>query len=289
MPSSSLHSTYGHTFSVIRIADTARENQCSKLLHLETGRRLLSLLLICVFLVFLMKCCNRSSLKPAIWLRIARPMCDGRLFRLTASSPLGGSRGPFCRGFPFRWAPQFALSLARCLTLQDAALCYRKDSLCECGRPHDTLSCLSFTALWLRQGRSVLTQVQQTNDIDLTCYKTMPTKSVTCLQVGPMSLVWLDQSSLSPSHEDANDEHPEDALPAPPHSCWRRDALQPPQIQRGSPNRKTCVHVPDNGLRCVTWNARGLIGSPTSSQISSDSRVIERNNFHLPSRGTWKG
>ena len=52
----------------------AWENQCSNLPHMETDRCLLSLLLICVFLVFLMKCCNRSSLKPA------RPMCDGRSF-----------------------------------------------------------------------------------------------------------------------------------------------------------------------------------------------------------------
>ena len=113
----------------------------------------------------------------------------------------------------------------RCLTLQDAAPCHGKDSLYEYGRPHDTLSCLFFTALWLRQSQSILTQVQQTNDIDLTCYKTLPTKSVTCLQVGPLSLEWpvappagSDQSSLSPSHEDPNDEHPDDALPAPPHS-----------------------------------------------------------------------
>ena len=56
------------------------------------------------------------------------------------------SRGPFFRGFPFRWAFQLAFSLARCLTLQDAAPCSRKDSLYECGRPHDTVSCLFFTA-----------------------------------------------------------------------------------------------------------------------------------------------
>ena len=146
-----------------------------------------------------------SSLKPAIRLRIARPMCDGRL------SPPGffaawRVEAPFFHYFPFRWDIQFALSLARCLTFQDAAPCYRKDSLYECGRPHDTLSCLFFTALWLRQGQSILTQVQHTNDIDLTFYKTFLTKSVTCLQVGPMSLEWpvappaeSDQSSLSPS------------------------------------------------------------------------------------------
>ena len=139
-----------------------------------------------------------------------------------------GGRDSSFRGFPFRWASQFAFSLARCLTLQDAAPCYREDSLYECGRPHDTLSCLFFTALWLGQGQSILTQVQQTNDIDMTCYKTLPTKSVTCLQVGPMSLEWpvaplggFDQSSLSPSQEYPND--------GSSTLRWRRVALQPPE------------------------------------------------------------
>ena len=185
--------------------------------HLETDRRLLSLNLICVFLILLMNCCSRSSLKPA------RPMCDGRPFASPLFRRLAG-RGPIFRGFPFRWALQFALSLTRCLILQDAAPCSRKDPLHECGCPHDTLSYLFFTALWFRQSQSILTQVQQTNDIDLTCYKTLPTKSVTCLQVGPMSLEWpvalpagSDQSCLSSSHEDPNDEYPEDALPTLPH------------------------------------------------------------------------
>ena len=171
--------------------------------------------LICVFLVFLMECCNRSSLKTA------RPMCDGRPFASPPFRCLAG-RGPFFRGFPFRWALQFAFSLARCLTLQDATPCSREDLLYECGRPCDTPSCLFSTALWLRQSQSILTQgVQQTKDIDLTCYKTLPTKSVTCLQVGPMSLEWpvappagSDQSSLSSSHEDLHDEHPEDVFQA---------------------------------------------------------------------------
>ena len=61
VPSMSRHSTYGHKLSVSRIAETAWENQCSNLLHLDTDRCLLSLLLICVFLVFVMVCCNRSS------------------------------------------------------------------------------------------------------------------------------------------------------------------------------------------------------------------------------------
>ena len=134
-------------------------------------------------------------------------------------------------------------------------------------------------------------QVQQTDDIDVTCYKTLPTKSVTCSQVGPMSLEWPvalpagpDQSCLPSSHEDPNDEHPEGALPSLPHLRWRRDARQPPQSPRGSLDRNTCVHIPA-GLRCVTWHTRGLVGSLTSSQLSSEQthnyfrRRIENNNI----------
>ena len=92
------------------------------------------------------------------------------------------------------------------------------------------------------------------------------------------------QSGHSPSHEDPNDEHPQDALPALPHSRWERDALQP-QIQRGSLDGNTCVHIPDGGLRCVTWNTRGLVESPTFSQHSKKQkhnylrRLIENNNI----------
>ena len=46
---------------------------------------------------------------------------------------------------------------------------------------------------------------------------------------------------------------------------WLRDALQPPQIQRGGLDKNTCVHIHDGGLRCVSWNIGGLIGSPTSA------------------------
>ena len=70
-------------------------------------------------------------------------------------------------------------------------------------RPCDNLSCLFFTALWLQQSQSKLVQeIQPAKDIDLTCYETLPIKSITCLQVGPMFLEWpvdsiarFDQSS----------------------------------------------------------------------------------------------
>ena len=58
--------------------------------------------------------------------------------------------------------------------------------------------------------------------------------------------------------------------PHPVH--WRRDTLQPSQIKRGGLDRNGCVHVPDGGRRCVTWNARELIGSLTSSHISREQK-----------------
>ena len=72
---------------------------------LETDSCLPLLVLICMFLVFLMVCCKRSSLKPA------RPMCDGRPFASPLFRRLAG-RGPFFRGFPFRWALKFVFSHA---------------------------------------------------------------------------------------------------------------------------------------------------------------------------------
>ena len=85
-------------------------NTCSNLLHLETNSCLILPILISVFLAFLMMHCDRSFVKPAIWLGIARRMCDGRPF---ASSPflrLAG-RGTLFSRFPPRWAMQFAISL----------------------------------------------------------------------------------------------------------------------------------------------------------------------------------
>ena len=100
------------------------------------------------------------------------------------------------------------------------------------------------------------------------------------LTSGPMSLEWpvappagSDQSNLSSSHEDLHDKHSGDALPAPPHLRWMRDALQPHQLQQGCLERNTCVHIPDGGLRCVTWNSRGLNGSVSSSQISTELKL----------------
>ena len=184
-------------------------------------------------------------------------MCDGRPF---ASSPFRrlASRGPSFRGFLVWRAMQFEIYLARYLTLYDSALLHREGSWFECGQPHDTLSCLFYAALWLGQCKSTVTLEKQPESIGMACCRTLPINSMTCSHVGPMSLEWpavppggFHQSSLSPLREEANDEQLENPHPALPQVRWRRDALQPPEIQQALRNGNTCVRIPDGGLRCV--------------------------------------
>ena len=59
--------------------------------------------------------------------------------------------------------------------------------------------------------------------------------------------------------------------------------FKPPQIQRGSLHRSTGVHILDEGLRCVTFNIGGRLGSQSSSQSSKEqkhkcfSRLVDNN------------
>ena len=124
------------------------------------------------------------SLKPT------RSMCDGRPLASTLFRRLAGRGALFC-GFPFLWVLHFVLSLTRCVALHDSASCSRKTHRDECGRPCDTLSCLLFSALWLRCNQSILVQeTQSVKDTDMICSKMLPIKAATCLQGGPMSLDW---------------------------------------------------------------------------------------------------
>ena len=129
-----------HKFSASEVEETELENLCSNLHLLEVVSCSLLLHLTCVFLVFLVKCCDGSPLKPAL------PMCDGRRpFAFPLFRRLVG-RGTLFRGFPFRWVLHLALSLTRSITVHDATLYSREDPLYDCGRPCDNLSCLFFTA-----------------------------------------------------------------------------------------------------------------------------------------------
>ena len=105
----------------------------------------------------------------------------------------------FC-DFPVVCAIQFELYLRRCLTQHHQVPCYRETTYTQFCRPHDTLSCLFHAAIWLGRCQS---KTQQSNEPDMVCYKIPPLGSITCSQVGPMSLEWpvaptggLDQSSL---------------------------------------------------------------------------------------------
>ena len=181
---SSQRSTLAQRSSALKIEETGLDNRCSNLPLLEMDNYLPLLHLTCVFLVFLVKCCNGFSLKPTT------SMCDGRPF---ASSPFCrlACRGALFRGFPFRWVLHFVLSVTRGVLVHDAASCSREGSLYECGRPCDALSCLFFSVLWLRSNQSMLVQeTQSAKDIDMTCSKMFPIKATTCLQVGPVSLDW---------------------------------------------------------------------------------------------------
>ena len=142
-------------------------HSCLHLLHLT-----------CVFLVFLKVCYNGSSLMQV------RPMYDGRPFASLLFRRLAG-RGAF-----FSAVSLFGISLTRCLTVYDAVSCSMEDPLYECGRPHDTMSSLFSTALWLQRSQSILVQeIQPAKDINLTCYKTLPTKAITGL---PMEFIFLE-------------------------------------------------------------------------------------------------
>ena len=165
--------------SAPKIEETASENLCSNLCLLEVDSCLPLLHLICVFLVFLRKYCNGFSLKPT------GLMCDGRPLASPLFRRLAG-RGAFFCGFPFRWVLHFVVYLIRGIALHESPSCSGEDSLDECGRPCDPLSCLFLSALWLRCFFSILVQETQTaTDLDLTCYTTLRFGDATCLQVGP--------------------------------------------------------------------------------------------------------
>ena len=172
--------------------------------------------------------------------------------------------------------------LTRSVALHDSPSCSREDSLGECERPCDTLSCLLFSALWLRWNYSILVQeTPSAKDLDLTCFTTFPFNAVTCLPVGPMSLDWpidpsgrsdLSRSSLPP--EVPSGEQQLGAFPASTRSRWRQDALQaPPQILQRTTGWDGCGPFLSEGLRCITWNTMGLVGCVFSRQKNREFKL----------------
>ena len=88
--------------------------------------------------------------------------------------------------------------------------------------------------------------------------------------------VRFDHSRSSLSPEVPSDDQQRDALPASTRSRWRQNTLQaPPQVlQRTGCDR--CGPFLAGGLRCITWNTRGLVGSvffPNRRTESSNSNI----------------
>ena len=76
------------------------------------------------------------------------------------------------------------------------------------------------------------------------------------------------------------------ALSASTRSRWRQDALQaPPQILQCTTGWDGCGPFLSEGLRCITWNTRGLVGSVFSSQRNREfklkylKRLLDINNI----------
>ena len=106
----------------------------------------------------------------------------------------------------------------------------------QCSRPYDTLSCYFHTALWLGKCQSVLMQAQHSSESDIACYRIFHVGSLTCSEVGPVSLEWPLASTrrarpFSSFDAAGRGESSENAHFAPPQLRWRRDALQPPEVQ----------------------------------------------------------
>ena len=53
--------------------------------------------------------------------------------------------------------------------------------------------------------------------------------------------------SPPPPQDNFNNELQQSALSTTPHSRWKQDALQPPQVQHDTADRDTCDHFPDGG------------------------------------------
>ena len=58
----------------------------------------------------------------------------------------------------------------------------------------------------------------------------------------------------------------------------------------------SCVHIPDGGIRCVTWNTTGLTGSLASPQLSREEKgthllhsTYQEQRHHLSFRNSWEG
>ena len=146
-----------------------------------------------------------------------------------------------------------------------------------------------FSALWLRCNQSLLVQeTQSAEGLDLTCSTTLLFRDATCLQVRPMSLDCpvnpfgrSDPSRSSLPPEVPSGEQQLRAFPASVRSRWRQDARQAqPQILKRTTGWDGCGTFLSEGLRCITWNTKGLVVS-----VFPDKRT-ENSNSNI-SKDSW--
>ena len=244
----SQRSMLAHKFSASKIAETELENRFSNLLHLVVDKRLLLLHLICLFLVFRLRCCNGFSLSSqqasCVMAAPSPPRCFAA-WRVEAFFF-------FC--FLLRWVLRLAAFVIRGFTLHGSSSCFREDSLDDCGRPCDP---------FLGQ------EAPSVKDVDPTCSTTSLFGDATCFPVGSMFLDWpinpcgrSDPSGPSLPLGALNGAQQRGAFPATGHSRWRQGALHAqPQILQRATGWDGCGPFLTEVLRCITWNTRGLVGS----------------------------
>ena len=204
--------------------------------------------------------------------------------RFLAVPPLGGSRR----------FPLFAVSSSCCRRriLNDNERQHKETIQTQCNSPYDTAICYFHIAIWLGRCQPVLVQFDRTSEPDAVRHSVSPLSPTTCWLAGPEFLGWpliqpggQVQGDLAPLREDSYVNIPGCALPGPPHQRWRRDAPQPLEILQPRQGMDTRVHIPEGGLRCVSWNTRRLLGSTASSQVSREQkqkhlqRVTEKNDI----------
>ena len=217
-------------------------------------------------------------LQRVLSLKLTGLMCDGRLLASPLFSPPGGPRRLL-----------FPVSMCFCawwLFLDsrfyvDHHSASRGFSLGDCGRPCDPLSCLLFSALWLRCSPSLLMQkITSSKDADLTCSKTL-FRDATCLPLGPMSLGWpVNPFGRSAPVVPSGDQR-QGTLSASERSRWRQDALQAqPQILQRTTWWDGCGHLPFRRLAMYYLERPGpyWICFP-NKRTESPNSIISKNSL----------
>ena len=79
-----------------------------------------------------------------------------------------------------------------------------------------------------------------------------------------------------------NDDQQRGALPASTYSRWRQNTLQaPPQVLQRIAGWDGCGPFLTGGLRCITWNTRGLTGSVFSEQKNREFKLKYHKKLFL--------